>query len=630
MTSIANVVSRTSDTNLPFDLSLSKAAVVSSGAAQAASIFDLHFCQIRSGHSTMERLIAQRKQIRALKVWLTLIGAACMLFMIIPASAQTQITNTVHNLTPEGPGRFKETRPIGLCAFCHTPHNANPTRGLWNRDLPAISYQLYTSSTLKATLNQPSGSSRLCLSCHDGILALGNLRVPPPGEALKLGPMTGSNVLGTDLSDDHPVSFAYDNALAVKHVGLVDPGSLPITIRLDQNKEMQCTSCHDPHEDRRPKFLRMSNLNGALCLTCHRPAQWSGSSHANSSATWNGAGTNPWPADAPTTVAANACRNCHHNHAAGHGQRLLAQAIEPDNCTICHGGTVAAKNISAEFANAAKPSRHPIENVPWTHDPTENPQSMSRHVTCADCHNAHAANANPGQSPLVRGPLLSVAGVTSSGSPVAESAYEYQICIKCHGFSEPTMTIGITRVDATRIVSTKIDPSNSSYHPIAAQGRNTTIQGLLPGYTAASIITCGDCHNNNEWTPSGTVPRGPHASRFAPILERNYVSNDPTPESPANYDLCYKCHDRASLLSESGAFRYHLKHVVEKQAPCSACHDAHGSRQNKHLINFMLRDSSGNQVVSANSQGRLEYNLVGNNGTCYLMCHGKDHKPEKY
>src|SRR5512142_3294898 len=75
----------------------------------------------------------------------------------LPALAQSDIARTVHNLTPEGPGKFKETQKTGLCVFCHTPHNANPGRALWKRDLPGITYQPYASSTTRADLKQPDG-----------------------------------------------------------------------------------------------------------------------------------------------------------------------------------------------------------------------------------------------------------------------------------------------------------------------------------------------------------------------------------------------------------------------------------------------------------------------------------------
>ena len=569
---------------------------------------------------------------RTRSCWGVLCGAivACVLLASPPAGAQTQIARTVHNLTPGGPGQLKETRPTGLCVYCHTPHNADPTIALWNRSMPAVTYQLYASSTLQATLNQPTGSSRLCLSCHDGILALGNLRVPPPGEDLRLGPMSGKRMLGTDLSDDHPVSFVYDGELAVRKGELVDPSTLPATVRLDATRQLQCTSCHDPHEDRRPMFLRMSNDDGALCLSCHRLPQWSGSSHATSGAAWNGSGVNPWLEGAAPTVSGNACTNCHRTHSAGHGPRLLAQGMETDNCTVCHAGSVAQKNVADQFANGGKYSRHPVEVGPWTHDPRENPMSMTRHVTCADCHNPHDSDATPGLAPVVSGRLKGVPGVTSDGTNLREAANEYEVCNRCHGFTEPSAP-GIQRVEATRIVRVKIDPSNASFHPIAAVGRNAAIGGLLLGYTATSRIGCTDCHNDSDWIAGSNLPRGPHASRFAPILERDYVTADPAPESVSNYDLCYKCHDRGQFITPQATGFPHAVHVVDQQAPCAVCHDAHGSRQNAHLINLMLRDQNGREVVSPNAAGRIDYVSMGpGGGTCSLACHGAQHDARSY
>ena len=544
------------------------------------------------------------------------------------AQAQTQISRTKHNLTPSGPGSVRSTGPAGVCVFCHTPHNAKPTIGLWNRELPGVSYQLYASSTLKAQLNQPTGSSRLCLSCHDGILALGKLRVPPKGAPLTLGPLSGASSLGSDLSDDHPISFIYDSALALSRGELADPLGLPSAIRLDDARQLQCTSCHDGHDDRQPKFLRMDNRAGALCSACHRLRNWSGSTHATSSATWNGAGTNPWPEGAFSTVADNACFNCHRSHAAGHAQRLLAQAAEPANCTVCHGGTGMGKNIEAEFS---KPQRHPIETSQWVHDPKENPLLMQAHVACADCHNPHVATATPGVPPVVSGRLRGVPGVTIGGTSIAEASFEYEVCSKCHGMREPT-TPGLARRSGTRNIRLKIDPNNLSFHPLAASGANPGMLGLEPGYSASSLIYCSSCHNNDDWTPTGTSPAGPHGSRYEPILVRQYQTNDPTAESLQNYNLCYTCHNRSFLINDQAGTFHHKTHVVNQQAPCAACHDAHGSRQNAHLIDFMLRDRTGNVVVRPSLvQGRLEYTSLGpGRGQCYLQCHGVNHEPRTY
>lgn len=550
-----------------------------------------------------------------------------ILILSTQTRAQTQVARTVHNLTPTGPGTVKETQPAGLCVFCHTPHNAKPTVALWNRDLPGITYTLYESSTLQASLNQPTGSSRLCLSCHDGVLALGSLRVPPKGSNFTLGPLTGKASLGTNLSADHPISFIYDTALAMKRGQLADPSSLPSNIRLDDTQQLQCTTCHDPHEDRQPQFLRVDNRFGALCTACHQEHNWSGSTHATSPATWNGTASSPWLNGAFPTVAENACLNCHRQHAAGHPPRLLAQGAEQVNCTVCHNGAVASKKIDTEFL---KPFHHPVESSQWVHDPNEEPALMPRHVACEDCHNAHAVTSTTAQPPIAPGRLRSVRGVTIGGSRIDESNYEYEVCSKCHGLTEPT-TPGIVRQDNTRNIRLKIDPSNPSYHPVAAPGKNTTIAGLLPGYTSVSQIYCTDCHNNDQWTPAGILPRGPHGSIYESILGQEFQAGDPTTESPASYALCYSCHDRTTLLQSVGGFP-HNTHVVLQNTSCAVCHDTHGSRQNTHLINFMVVAKVGNTVVSpSTTTGLLQY-VPGapGHGSCSLNCHGSEHNARSY
>ena len=124
------------------------------------------------------------------------------------AVASGRVADTVHNLSATGPGTVKAAGTSEVCVFCHTPHRGSQTRAIWNRDLPPTTYKLYASSTLEAKLGQPTGASRLCLSCHDGTTALGALRVPRRTGRPALPPLTGRGVLGTDLSDDHPVSFA--------------------------------------------------------------------------------------------------------------------------------------------------------------------------------------------------------------------------------------------------------------------------------------------------------------------------------------------------------------------------------------------------------------------------------------
>lgn len=162
-----------------------------------------------------------------------------------------------------------------ICIVCHTPHNAitSPDAPLWNHELTATTFTLYTSPTLDAAdLGQPAGASLLCLSCHDGTIALENFGGTTGGTHF----ISGDALIGTDLSNDHPISFTYDAALATADGGLFDPATvnsgLGGTIAEDMlfAGQMQCASCHDVHNSAGiAHLLRMSNAASALCLTCH-------------------------------------------------------------------------------------------------------------------------------------------------------------------------------------------------------------------------------------------------------------------------------------------------------------------------------------------------------------------------
>ena len=215
-----------------------------------------------------------------------LFRAALCAALLGPVAATAKVEASPHNMSAGGPGTVKDAGANQVCAFCHVGHTGGMGgggRALWVPDGPPTIYKLYESSTLQSTLNQPTGSSRICLSCHDGTTAAGILRKKG---GKKPGGMrvTGKNSLGTDLSDDHPISFVYDQALAAKQGQLADPASLPKTVRLDEARQVQCTTCHDPHDQGRRSFLRMDDRGGALCATCHRPTNWAGSSHATSTA----------------------------------------------------------------------------------------------------------------------------------------------------------------------------------------------------------------------------------------------------------------------------------------------------------------------------------------------------------
>ena len=592
------------------------------------------------------------------------VGVALAVLLFATALA-AQITMTSpqnkHNLSSSGPGPVRSSVDE-ICVFCHTPHNANPATPLWNQALSSgVTYTVYSSSTMAASVGLPTGSTKLCLSCHDGTVAIGSTvsrgRLPMSGVDAQ-GRLTGSSVVGLNLSDDHPVSFT-----PVTGTEIVTPPAGD-AVKLDANGLLHCRACHDPHrQDRDPitqKFLVKGNAASALCMTCHQKQYWQSNptTHRTSTRPY---GTIQGAHTGYTTVADNGCESCHKPHTAGAGARVL-KAVEERTCGTaaggqCHGSSgVAAKNIAAEFNKAY---RHPVYDVtPSAHDAAEGPgrtpplpetsAAAARHAECPDCHNGHASYATGATAPKAGGRLSGVKGIDSNGlevlpSGTPPSVREYEICYKCHADSanKPQAGGGPAPPYPNRVIlqfnmRLMFDPANPSHHAVEAAGRSTDVPSLRSPWTTASILYCTDCHNNDTGPRApvpGTGPSGPHGSSFKHLLVARYdMDNSNTSESTSAYALCYKCHDRSSILGDV-TFREHNKHIAGEQSSCSLCHDPHGvnagqgatAANNSRLINFDRR------FVTPSSSGVLRFDDTGTrSGRCYLTCHGKNHNPESY
>jgi predicted CXXCH cytochrome family protein len=559
-------------------------------------------------------------------------GAVYLCLLLLPAASQGEpppgvqsIQHTKHNFSASSPGVVKTPGESEICVFCHTPHGVKGQAPLWNHLTSGAVYIPYSSTTQKATVGQPTGASKLCLSCHDGTVAVGMLAKQSLRGAKLSGLQTmplGAARLGTDLSDDHPISFRYDSALVMANGQLKDPGTLVGAVKLDKDHQVQCTSCHSAHENRFGKFLVQNNFGSALCLACHKPDYWNASVHKSSTKTWNGTLPNPWPHTTESSVLANGCENCHRPHSAGTKQRLLNFPGEEANCYACHNGNVAAKNIQSEFN---KVSTHPVNLSSGIHDPTENALNAPRHVACADCHNPHAANEQTAKAPAASGSLAGVRGVAASGAVINPVINEYELCFRCHADGTSRGPARVERQYVQTNTRLEFSPSSTSFHPVETTGKNPHVPSLISPWTTSSLMYCTDCHNSNSGPGAGgTGPNGPHGSTYVPLLERRLELTDDQTENAAAYALCYKCHSRASILGDQ-SFKTHNKHVVTVKTSCTTCHDSHGAARASHLINF------NTTYVTKSSSGRLEYIDNGTfRGTCFLSCHGKDHNPLSY
>ncbi len=520
------------------------------------------------------------------------------------SAQQLSVVNSPHDLSAGSTSAIRAATEDQVCIFCHTPHNASPVGALWNRALSTQAYTVYTSRALNAKPGQPTGSSKLCLSCHDGTIALGT--VLSKGEPIQMmGGVTtipsGRSNLGTDLRDDHPISFQFDSSLVSKDQKLRQPGGLPHEIKLDANRELQCTSCHDAHNNAFGKFLVMRNTNSELCISCHNMGRSDISGHAN-------------------------CSDCHQSHTAPSGPYLLKRQTISTTCLSCHDGSNGkALNVSADVHKvAAHDNNAPV-------DPDQDPKTV---MTCASCHEPHTMSkgvaANP---PQMTGPrrtaferLGNIDGVNSSGSPVTTASAEHEVCFKCHGDSSP-VPVTLPRKNTQGNLRLQFNPGAISFHPVGATGRSSDVPSLKPGWTTSSTMECSDCHSSDSGTSAGQ-----HGSMYNGLLVSQQVTADRSSESASNYALCYRCHDRTSILNDQ-SFSLHKRHIVEERTPCTVCHDSHGIASsngsitgNAHLMNFQTNIVAPDRVT-----GKLEYQATGSrSGTCFLECHGRNHSGETY
>ena len=247
------------------------------------------------------------------------------------ATALAGVVGSQHDLTTGGQAQGSTANTDQVCVFCHTPHGSdvNAPVPLWNKVLGAPgSYTQYSTLQTPSFDSQeaPVGSVSLaCLSCHDGTQAMDVvLNLPGSGgfnvggteiDPIGIGLMTGSPVpmLGTDLTDDHPISMQYGGGgptatdpdgtftgtlgdqdfvppekatvngpiwwvdSPVGTAGTREKTDMILYARNDLGTVqpfVECGSCHDPHNDTTAgptsvAFLRINNTASQICTSCH-------------------------------------------------------------------------------------------------------------------------------------------------------------------------------------------------------------------------------------------------------------------------------------------------------------------------------------------------------------------------
>jgi predicted CXXCH cytochrome family protein len=256
-----------------------------------------------------------------MKRLLKFIAAMAMPMLAVNAAYGEGIVNSKHDFSA---ATWSDQE---ICKPCHTPHNAvdtNLTGRLWAHTLSTATYVYHggnvagsdgstrpDAGTGSAAQTDMDVATRLCLSCHDGTVALdsfmgkagvsdGKFIGDAGGQHGAITANLGNGKVANDLTNDHPVGYkaVYDensgqNAQGTGHyrykpragvvaaglrfatsntavsAGVVDrttgaavTGNLP---------SISCVTCHDVHNGagHEDGLLRMSNQGSSMCLTCH-------------------------------------------------------------------------------------------------------------------------------------------------------------------------------------------------------------------------------------------------------------------------------------------------------------------------------------------------------------------------
>lgn len=248
-----------------------------------------------------------------------LIAVLGIAVVALSTQAVATIKDTRHNLSNWGKYTVKATTENQVCIFCHAPHNADSVDApLWNhKNTEVTTFQMASTANVSPgnrswmPNNQPTGISKKCLSCHDGTVAIGmlgngneiivtgasgsvggNPNNALAGTRTQSGKLTSGDYgyIGTDLRGGHVISFNYDQfqqnvdppQTNYKSWGTImtdDPKNIAM---FDRNRNMQCHTCHDPHNDwcddnaktvgRDPLWRKScdSTTNDVVCKVCHK------------------------------------------------------------------------------------------------------------------------------------------------------------------------------------------------------------------------------------------------------------------------------------------------------------------------------------------------------------------------
>lgn len=223
-----------------------------------------------------------------MKKWLGILALTLIVAWSTAPPVMAQLQGSVHDFTLEtGPqADFKGTvsgQPR-LCTTCHSPHNTGSPQLLWNHTLSSNALTFGSNAATLAGTALPTnikdwrGTTKNCLSCHDGSVAVGDLIHGTDWGTNKITDPEKIIAPSGNLSGNHPVALPYPyitNAVYNAITSKANPStyvSAPTDVKIYEftagEKGVECGSCHEVHrQNTSGPLLRRGSTN--LCLRCH-------------------------------------------------------------------------------------------------------------------------------------------------------------------------------------------------------------------------------------------------------------------------------------------------------------------------------------------------------------------------
>ena len=484
-----------------------------------------------------------------------LMGALLLTSALVKGARVSDVANTKHNLSANAPNSVKAASEgsggtTEICVFCHTPHgsNTNIEGPLWNRSAnQSTTYDMYSSSSLDAgVLSAPGGSSKLCLTCHDGTVAIGSV-LNKPGSGTDGTPLV---MLGTD-AGMMPAGDGADTGFT-RRLGFEMKNDHPISITLnDDLSALDGELRHNPASvtDRKQEYVV-----GGTTIVGNRAA--------------SGLTTKPkLPLEATGTDATD-------NGDAGNG-------IEDGQvqCASCHDPHIRETDMSdtgpalGQSIKFLRLNRFQLTNPGATFNKDDD-------IICLACHDkagwrqsAHALGQNPGEPADDR--YKNITAVTSSreflaGMPVYKAA-----CLNCHDAH--------TETGAERILR---EGADSSMKPAIEE-------------------TCYQCHSDPSTLSIIEGPTGGNTQ--APNIKTEFTRSKRMPITTAQQPAIAPVHDitdkdfsetQANLGTGTGNLS------TNRHVECTDCHNPHRVIRNS-LFNGLGDDTKRTHAVSGTSTGNI-------------------------